>query len=335
MRAVLCREFGPYENLKLEEVPPPALPETGVRIATRAAGVSFATSLIVTGRYQRKPPLPFVPGTEVAGIVTETGPGVTHVQPGDRVLASIDWGGQAEEAVALADGVHPMPDGMGFVEATTFPVSYATSYAALVWKANLAEGETLLVHGAAGAVGLAAVEIGKALGAEVIATASTAEKLELARAHGADHAVNYTNQDLAPTVKFLTRDRGADVVFDPVGGEVTLASLRCLAREGRLLTIGYAGGTIPEIPANLLLVKNLSVIGLNYGTYLGWSPGDNRALYAPRVAELQHRLAELYTAGHLRPFVSHRFRLDDFQAAMQTVLARRALGKVVLEMGGD
>lgn len=331
MRAVICREYGPFENMHLEEVPAPELTPGTVRIAHGAAGVSFASRLVVAGRYQRRPPLPFTPGSEAAGTVLEVAGDVAGLKRGQRVMATLDWGGMAEQSVVPAVCVHPIPDDLGFAEATCFPLSYATAYAALVWKARLADGETVLVHGGAGAVGLAAIEIAKTLGARVIATAGSEEKAALARGHGADEAFVYPEDGAAGGVKVLTEGRGADVAIDPIGGAVTRDCLSSLAPEGRLLALGFASGTIPEIPANLLLVKNVSALGLNYGTYVGWGPVDERQGYAARVAALQRQLMTWYSEGRLHPVVSHRFPLSGFVEAMATVTSRRSRGKVVLE----
>ena len=334
MRAVLCREFGPYENLRLAEVPAPAMVPGGVPTRIAPAGVSFATSLVVAGRYQRRPPLPFVPGTEVAGLVVETAPGVRRFRPGDRVYASLDWGGQAEEAVADAGVTYALPDAVDFAAGTLLPISYPTAFAALMWRARLRAGETVLVLAAAGGVGLAAVEIARAVGARVIAAAGGADRLAVARRHGAGEGIDYRTEDLAARAKALTGGRGVDVVVDPVGGEATRAALSALARGGRLVTVGFAGGTIPDVPANVVMVKNLALLGLNYGTYMGWSPGEPAADHAARRHALHRRLAGWLAEGRLRPAVSHRFALDAFQAAMRTVLERRATGKVVLEPAG-
>ncbi|MDD9878977.1 MAG: NADPH:quinone oxidoreductase family protein [Magnetovibrio sp.] len=330
MRAVVCHEFGPYRDMTVEDIDPPAIADDRVLIDTRATGVSFGTSLVIAGKYQRKPPRPFAPGTEVAGVVSEVGAAVEGIKPGDRVYAAIDWGGFAETAAARDIHTHVMPDAMDFAEATLFPISYPTSYAALIWKGRLEAGETVLVNGAAGAVGLAAVEIAKAKGATVVATAGSEAKRQLARDHGADEAIGY--DALRDAVKDFTDGRGADVVFDPIGGDVFMQSLRATAREGRLVTIGYASGTIPEPPVNFLLVKNMSIVGLNYGTYLGWSPGDDGSAYAEAIEAMQADLHGMFEAGRLKPVVSHRFPLGDFADAMDTVLARKSTGKVVLEV---
>ena len=333
MRAIVCREFGDFENMQVEHIPPPPMIPRGVRIAVRVAGLSFGGTLIVAGRYQRKPPLPFTPGTEVAGEVLEVAEGVTRVKPGDRVYANPDWGGEAEQVVAHEVNVHPMPDGMSFDEAVQMPNSYATAAACLTWTADLQAGESVLVHAAAGGVGIPAVEMAKAMGATVIACASSPEKLAHAAAHGADHGIDYSRGGFREEVKALTGGRGADVIIDSVGGEVTLESLRCVAREGRIVTIGYASGEIPSVPINYLMLKSASIRGLNYGTYFGWSPGDGREKHAPKVFALQERMMEWYRAGALKPAIGARFPLEGFREAMADIVERRAVGKVVLDLG--
>ena len=334
MRGVLVKEWTEFENLTLEECPAPELQSGQVRIRTQAAGVSFATSLVVSGKYQRKPPLPFVPGTEIAGIVTETAAGVTRVKVGDRVSAVLDWGGLAEEAVAHEVNVFPIPDSLEFCRAICLTNSYGTSYAALCWPHLLClrKGETLLVHGAAGGVGMAAIEIAKIIGATVIATAGSDEKLAVARQHGADHGINYREGEFRQQVLEITGGRGADAIYDPVGGDVFAQSLRCIAPEGRIMPVGFAGGTIQQIPANILLVKNITVCGLNMGYYVGWSPDDVRHQYGDRMRELMAHLADWYEAGHLNPVISHTFALADFQQAISEVLGRRSIGRVALVM---
>ena len=331
MLAVRCHDWMPYQDLPLEEVPPPALGPGQVRIGTHYAGVSFATSLVTTGRYQRRPPRPFSPGTEIAGVVLEAAPGVTQVAVGDRVCACIDWGGHAEEAVTDPATVYKLPDSMPFHAAPQFPSSYGTAFAALDWRARLQPGETLLVHGAAGAVGMAAVELGKAMGARVIATASTPDKLAVARAHGADGTVLFPSDGALAEIKALAPD-GVEVVFDPVGGDAFDLSLRAVAQCGRILVIGFANGRIQQIPANILLVKNISVLGFNYGKYTGWGLTDERHEHEPAVRAAFATMFRWFEEGKLRPTASHRFPLSEYRAAMDAVLARQALGKIVLEM---
>lgn len=334
MHGVLVKEWTEFKNLTLEECPSPELQSGQIRIKTQAAGVSFATSLVVSGRYQRRPPLPFVPGAEAAGIVTEIADGVTRFRPGDRVCCVLDWGGLAEEAVAHEVNTFPIPDSLEFHRAICFTNSYGTSYAALCWPhlLRLQKGETLLVHGSAGGVGMAAIEIAKILGATVIATAGSAEKLEVAKEHGADHVINYREKNFRGHVLQVTDGVGANAIYDPVGGDVFAESLRCIAPEGRIMPVGFAGGTIQQIPANILLVKNITVCGLNMGYYVGWSPDDVRHKYADRMWEMMAQLFSWFEKGHLNPIVSHTFALPDFQDAMSTVLARKSIGRVALVM---
>src|SRR5579883_2498721 len=284
MRAVLCREFGPVEKLELAELPSLPIAPGTVRVAAHAIGVNFADLLIVQGKYQEKPALPFSPGFEIAGVVTELGPGATGVKLGDRVLGTMEHGAYADEAVLPDHRLLPIPASMTFPIAAGFAVAYGTSHGALDWRARLRAGETLLVHGAAGGVGLTAVEVGKAMGATVIATASTADKLDIARRHGADHLIDYTKEDIKERVRALTQGRGADVVYDPVGGDAFDASLRSIAWEGRIIVIGFAGGRVPQIPANLVLVKNCDVIGFYWGSYRKHKPEQVRQSYRQLLA---------------------------------------------------
>ena len=325
MRAVLCHAWGGPEKLSLADVPAPE-PGTGeVLIAVAAAGVNFADSLIIAGQYQEKPPFPFAPGLEAAGRVLAVGTGVSRVKPGDRVLALTDWGAFAEQVVARESDVFALPDGMDFAEAAGFPITYGTAHGALRWHAGLRPEETLLVHGAAGGVGLAAVEAGKAIGARVIATAGGAEKLAIAQAHGADDLIDYRSEDIRERVKAMTDGRGADVVFDPVGGDVFDASLRCTAWGGRILVIGFAAGRVPQIPANILLVKNLAAVGFYWGSYRSQAPD--------LVAEEFAQLFAWFEAGKLKPHVSHRLDLAEGAEAMALLGQRRSTGKVVLTTG--
>ncbi len=325
MRAVVCRELSGPQSLSVEEAPDPRPGPGEVAVAVAAAGVNFADTLMVAGKYQEKPELPFTPGLELAGTVTALGEGVTGVAPGDRVIGLVDRGAFAEVALVRAEDVYPIPDSMDFDIAAGFPITYGTAHGALVWRAGLKSGETLLVHGAAGGVGLATVEVGKALGAEVIATAGGPEKLEIARAHGADHLIDYRSEDIRERVKALTGGRGADVVFDPVGGEVFMASLRAVAWGGRLLVIGFAAGKVPEIPANLLLVKNLAVLGLYWGAYRQKAPDLLRSQF--------ETLTGWFAEGRLQPLVSHRLDLEEAAQALDLLLTRKATGKVVLTTG--
>ena len=334
MKAMICRKWGDPEDLRLEDVEPQPLKPGQVRIAVRAAGVSFATSLVIAGKYQRRPPFPFAPGTEVSGVVTEVDTACKRLKVGDEVVAVLDWGGLAEEAVAHEVNVFPKPANLGFVEAIQLAISYPTSAGALTWPMALdvQQGHTLLVHAAAGGVGMAAVEVGKALGATVIATAGGARKTAFARAHGADHVIDYTAADFREEVLELTDGRGVYRVYDPVGGDVFAQSLRCMAVEGRICPIGFAGGTIPQIPANILLVKTLAVTGFNYGYYVGWSPHDARFEEADRTFALMERIRGWCEAGVCRPHVDRTFRLDQAAEAIRALLERSVTGRVAVAM---
>jgi NADPH2:quinone reductase len=330
MKALVCESWRDFDDLELrEDAPPPPMRPGGVRLRVFAAGVSFATSLVVAGKYQRRPPLPFAPGTEVAGTVLESAPDVPDpLPPGTRVFAVLDWGGMAEEAVADAIHVVPIPDGLPLEPAVAMPISYPTAAASLLWRARLEAGQWVLVQGAAGGVGLAAVEVAKALGARVVARCG-ADKADLPRARGAD-AVLDSSLPFRDAARDLTGGRGVDAVLDVLGGDAFDEGLRCLADGGTLVTIGYAAGAIPQLGANLLLLKNIAVAGLNWGTYVGWSPGDNRALHAPRARALWAQLVEWWAAGALRPEVHAAFPLEGFREAMAEVRGRRAAGRVVL-----
>jgi len=334
MKAMICEKWGGPEDLRLRDVERPPLKSGQVRIKVRAAGVSFATTLVIAGKYQRKPPLPFAPGTEAAGVVIEADPACQRVKVGDEVVAVLDWGGLAEEAVAHEVNVFAKPRNVGFVEAIQLAISYPTSAGALSWRSvlDLQSGQTLLVHAAAGGVGMAAVEIGKILGATVIATAGGARKTAFAKAHGADHVIDYTTVDFREEVLKLTSGRGVDRVYDPVGGDVFAQSLRCMAVEGRICPIGFAGGTIPQVPANILLVKSITVTGFNYGYYVGWSPYDARFEEADRTLALMVRIKGWCEAGLCRPHVDRTYRLDESAMAMRALLERSVTGRVAVVM---
>jgi NADPH2:quinone reductase len=326
MRAIVCDSWRDFDALELKDIPPPPLRPRGVRIRVAAAGVSFATQLVVAGKYQRRPPLPFVPGTEVVGTVIEAAPDAEAPPPGTRVFAVLDWGGYAEEAVADDIHVVAIPDGLPLEPAVAFPISYPTAGAALLWRARLAPGDWVLVQGAAGGVGLAGVEIAKAMGARVVARAGAA-KHALLRARGADLVL-----DSAQPFRDAVRDAtgGVACVLDTIGGEAFDDSLRCLADGGTLVVIGFAGGGIPTVAANLLLLKNIAVAGVNWGTYVGWSPGDGRHHHAPRARALWTQLMAWWQAGALRPEIHAAFPLHAFREAMAEVRARRSAGRVIL-----
>lgn len=324
MRAVVCRDLVGVDGLALEELPDPGHPGKGqVRIRIAAAGLNYADLLVTAGKYQVKRDPPFVPGFEASGIVEAVGPEVAEFQVGDRVMAIPEAGGFAEAAIVPADAVYPAPKGLDEAEAAGFPIAYGTSYLALVEQAKLASGETLLVHGAAGGVGLTAVEIGKALGARVIATAGGAEKCAVARAHGADHVIDYKSEDIRERVKALAG--GADVVYDPVGGSAFEASLRVVNWNARILIIGFAGGPVPQIPANILLVKNVAAMGFYFGSWRRHRPDA--------VARGFLSLNGMVQAGQLKPLVSHRLPLAGFREALGLIQGRQSTGKIVLLTG--
>lgn len=330
MRAVVCHGFDRPEQTTVDVVPVPPMIDGGIRIEVRSSGVSFANLLVLKGKHQNRAEPPFTPGTEVAGTVVEVADGVTRFALGDRVVAGLQTGGFARQVVVPARTVFALPDGVDFDSAVHFSTIYATAYASLVWRAPVQRGETLLVHGAAGASGLAAVEIGKALGARVIATAGSEEKLAVARAHGADLAINYRDGGFREQVLEATRGCGADVIFDPVGGATFDESLRCVAPDGRLIPMGFASGEIPSIPANILLVKNVTVVGLYWGYYMGWARVLPPAGVEDDVRRAFEQMFTWFGEGKLRPVTDSTFGLDDFAAALERVSARKVIGKVVL-----
>jgi len=321
MRAVVCRAWGEVDTLKVEDVPPPTPGPGEVLIDVRATAVNYADALLVAGRYQTKPPLPFSPGLETAGVVAACGEGVTRFSRGDRVMAVLAYGGLAEMAVAPEAETFLIPAGMSFDEAGAFPIAYISSHVALRWQGRLEAGETLLVLGAAGGVGLTAVEIGKAMGARVIAGASTAEKLAVARDRGADDLVNYATEKLTERVMALTDDKGADVCFDPVGGDLFDAALSALGWGGRILLVGFVGG-VPQIPANRLLVKHRAALGSSL-RYFRWHAPD-------KLRRSVEELMRWYAEGKLRPLISHRLPLARTVEAIRLLTDRKAHGKVVV-----
>lgn len=322
-KIVVCRELGPPEALALEEIPSAPLTPGEVRVAIRAAGINFPDVLMAAGEYQLKPPLPFTPGVEAAGDVVEVSAAATGVAVGDRVIVRMRHGAYCSEAVVTPSQLVPMPSTFDYAEAATFLAGHGTAYHALVDRGQVKPGELLLVHGAGGGVGLAAVEMGKMLGATVIATASSDEKLAAAKSRGADHLVRYDREPFRDAVKRITDGRGADVVFDPVGGEVFEDSMRCINWGARLLVIGFTGG-IGLAKTNHLLIKGASVLGVRAGEAVRRDP----ALGARRLKDL----IAWAEAGKLRPNVSHRLPLEDYAKAMRLLLERKAIGRVALMM---
>lgn len=325
MKALLCKQFGPPESLVLEDVPSPQAGAGEVVISVKAASVNFPDVLIIQNKYQFKPPLPFSPGSELAGVVKEIGAGVTNVKPGDRIIAFTTFGAFAEEAKTEAARLLPMPEGMSYEAGASFILTYGTTDHALRDRGQIRAGECLLVLGAAGGVGVAAIEVGKALGARVIACASSEEKLEVCRQHGADETINYSAEDLRERIKVLTGGKGVDVIYDAVGGPYTEPAFRSIAWRGRHLVIGFAAGDIPKLPLNLALLKGASVVGVFWGDYTRREP--------KAFAESARQLARWYQEGKLKPHVSARFPLEKAADAMKLLASRKAKGKVVVTIG--
>ncbi len=323
VKILQCKAYGPPESLVLEEAAPAPVGRGEVRVRLHAAGVNFPDVLIIQGKYQFKPEMPFAPGGEAAGEITEVGDRVTDYKVGDKVIVMTGWGAFAEEIVVGADRLAPLPPGMSFEEGAAFLMTYATSHHALKQRARLQPGETLLVLGAAGGVGLAAVELGKAMGARVIAAASTPEKLALAKEHGADEGINYAAESLRDRLRELAPN-GVDVVYDPVGGELSEQALRSIAWKGRFLVVGFAAGPIPSIPLNLALLKGCEIVGVFWGAFTVREPDVHRE----NVAEL----IELFQAGKIRPLVSKTYPLADGGQAIRDMMERRVTGKVVVTM---
>ena len=325
MKAVLCKSYGPPESLVVEDAPSPPLEAGQVRIAVHACGVNFPDTLIIENKYQFKPPLPFSPGGEISGVVMEVAGDVTNVKAGDKVIGMCGWGGYAEELVMPARKVVPMPDGFDFPTAAAFTLTYGTSYYALKQRANLKKGESLLVLGASGGVGLSAVEIGKAFGARVVAAASTDEKLAVCKAHGADEVINYTTEDLRARAKELGGKAGFDVIYDPVGDKFAEPALRAIGWEGRYLVIGFAAGEIPKIPLNLVLLKSCQIVGVFWGAFTERDPQEN--------FQNLDEMAEMVRNGTLKPHISATYPLEQAAQALNDMKARKVTGKVVLVTG--
>lgn len=329
MKAVLCKAFGPAETLVLEDVASPAIKKNEILLDVHAAGVNFPDTLIIEGKYQFKPPFPFSPGGEAAGVVSEVGEKVSHLKVshlkvGDRVMALTGWGSFAEQVAVPGYNVLPIPPSMDFNTAAAFSMTYGTSMHALKQRGHLVAGETLLVLGASGGVGLAAVEIGKAMGARVIAAASSADKLAVAKAAGADELINYSETNLKDEIKRLTDGNGADVIYDPVGGDLFDQAIRAIAWNGRLLVVGFASGRIPELPVNLALLKGAAVVGVFWGSFAQRQPQDNAANF--------QQLFSWYAEGKLKPLVSQVYPLDNAAQAINDLGQRKAVGKVVVQV---
>ena len=324
MRAILCKELGPANTLVIDDIPSPEPGKGQVKVRVKAAGLNFPDTLIIEGKYQIKPELPFSPGGEMAGEVLAVGEGVQRFKPGQRVMGLTGYGAFAEEILVPENQLIPVPDGMNDHTAAAFSMVYGTSYHALKQRANLQPGETLLVLGASGGVGLAAVEIGKAMGARVIAAASSADKLAVAKAAGADELINYSEASLKDEIKRLTDGNGADVIYDPVGGDLFDQAIRAIAWNGRLLVVGFASGRIPELPVNLALLKGASVVGVFWGSFAQRQPQDNAANF--------QQLFGWFAEGKLKPLVSRVYPLEQAAQAINDLGQRKAVGKVVVQL---
>lgn len=331
MKALVCNAYGPVGAVQVESIDAPQLADPhAVTLEVEYASVSHATGLMIEGRYQTRPPLPFVPGTEAVGRVVACGDAVTRLKPGDRVVAIADWGCYAEQVTLPEYTVYPIPDGLATLAALPIPLSYGTAYCGLVWRCVVQPGETVLVLGAGAGVGLAAVEIAAQLGATVIACASTEAKRTDTMRRGATHAIG--PEDLAANVKALTGGRGADVVVDPVGGDLFAQVIRAAAANARILSVGFASGTVPQAPLNLLLVKNLTLHGFFFGRYIGWTPANERALHAPALQAVMRTLCDWAAAGKLRPTVSKSYPITGLSDALGALEARQVVGKLAIKI---
>lgn len=328
MKAVICREHGLPEKLELAaDWPAPELGDNDILIDVKAAGLNFPDVLMIQGKYQFQPEMPFVPGGECAGVVSATGANVTRFKLGDRVIAAAGTGAFAEQVVANELGAFPMPGSLTFEQAAGISITYFTSYYALKQRANIQPGETLLVLGAAGGVGTTAIELGKLMGARVIAAASSAEKLELCKQLGADEVINYSEESLKDRVKELTGGKGVDVCYDPVGGDFSEPAVRSMAWNGRYLVIGFASGPIPSIPLNLTLLKGCAIVGVFWGRFSGEEPEVNQ--------DNIESLWKLFEQGKLNPVVTDCFPVEQYEQAFNCLIERRARGKVIITLGEE
>lgn len=324
MKAVLCKAFGMPESLSLEDVPAPEPGPGEVLVDVHATALNFPDVLMIQGKYQSQPPFPFAPGGEIAGVIRAVGSGVEQPKVGDRVFGGTGYGGMAEQIVVKPRALRAMPELMSFAEASGISTTYGTSYYALKQRADLKVGETLLVLGAGGGVGLAAVELGKAMGARVIAAASTPEKLAAAKAAGADELIDYSDGELKDKVKALTDGQGADVIYDPVGGDLFDQVMRCINWYGRVLVIGFAAGDIPRVPINLILLKSCQLVGVFFGAWSARVPDEAAANF--------REILDLYRKGRIKPMIGAEYPLQDYAAALRCLMERKAIGKVVVNV---
>ncbi|TXD51659.1 MULTISPECIES: NADPH:quinone oxidoreductase family protein [unclassified Polaribacter] len=324
MKAIVCNKFGTPDTLQYQEIENPAPKKEDVLIAVKACSVNFPDTLIVQGKYQFKPAFPFSPGSDVAGIVEKVGEAVKHFKVGDEVVGFIPFGGFAEKAIVKAKDCFPKPKGMSMVNASAFLLAYGTSYHALKDRANLQKGETILILGASGGVGLTALELSKLMGAKVIAAASTKEKLDLCKQFGADEVINYTEENLKDKVKELTNGNGVDVIYDPVGGHFSELALRAIGWKGRHLVIGFANGEIPKIPINLTLLKGASIVGVFWGAFAQKEP--------KKSFDNIQQLLTWFAKGDLKPHIDTIYALKDAPKALEAMMNRKTKGKIVINM---
>lgn len=324
MKAIRCKKYGPPSSLILEEMASLRPGAKEVVVSVKACGINFPDTLIIQGLYQLKPELPFTPGSDISGVVKEVGEGVVHLKKGDEVFGFVAYGALAEEVIVPSNACFLKPKKMAFPVAASFMMAYGTSYHALKDRGRLQNGETLLILGAAGGVGLAAVELGKLMGARVIAAASTDEKLELCVAYGADATINYNKVDLKAAIKELTGGKGVDVIYDPVGGAYSEAAFRAISWNGRFLVIGFATGTIPKIPLNLPLLKGASIVGVFWGGFAIGNPKAN--------LENTRALMQWYEEGKIKPHIHRIYKLEDTPIALEEMMGRKVRGKLVVQM---
>jgi len=324
MKAIVCNEWCKPEELKVSEIKNPTLDDNSVRVEIYASGVNFPDVLIVQGKYQYKPPFPFSPGSEVAGIISEIGKNVKSLKVGDRIMAVTGHGAFAEEICVPEDKITLVPESMDFITAASMSLTYGTSSYALFQRANIKENDVVLIHGATGGVGITAIEISKAVGAKVIATASTDEKLEIAKEYGADYCINYSQNEFKDKVKEYTDGKGANIIYDPVGGDVFNQSLRCIAWNGIILVIGFASGTIASAPTNLPLLKNCSIVGVFWGAWREREPNGHNVN--------MEKILKWWKENKVKPKVSKVFNLEDTKYALQALINREVIGKAVIKV---
>ena len=324
MKAIVCNEWCKPEDLKVSEIKNPTLDDNSVRVEIYASGVNFPDVLIVQGKYQYKPPFPFSPGSEVAGIISEIGKNVKSLKVGDRVMAVTGHGAFAEEICVPEDKITLVPESMDFITAASMSLTYGTSSYALFQRANIKENDVVLIHGATGGVGITAIEISKAVGAKVIATASTDEKLKIAKEYGADYCINYSQNEFKDKVKEYTDGKGANIIYDPVGGDVFNQSLRCIAWNGIILVIGFASGTIASAPTNLPLLKNCSIVGVFWGAWREREPNGHNIN--------MEKILKWWKENKVKPKVSKVFNLEDTKYALQALINREVIGKAVIKV---